>query len=93
MNKKIEAITKKMREERRQKNKELLQILTDLVNKSDGNLRFSQILSGYGFVKYVNPFDKRIKDGTEMQFWENEFYAEPRDVLKRVLENLERIDG
>lgn len=92
MNKKILAITKKMREERREKNKELLQILTDLVEKTDGNLRFSQILAGYGFVQDVSPFD-RERAGSTKPFWENEFYTEPREVLERVLKELKRIDG
>ncbi len=46
-------------------------------------MRFSQILQNFGFVKAERPAhpDQRIS-------WQNEFYMEPQDVLKRVKQRI-----
>lgn len=62
-------------------NVELSTILNDLMLKNP-DLRFSQILYAYGFVKPNRP----TKDAGEA--WQNEFYLEPEEVLKRVKERL-----
>lgn len=88
-------MSKDLQEQRRKANKELLDILTKIVEKTDGHLRFSQILAGYGFVKDINPFDA-ILQGVEavrgMRFWHNEFNKEPDKVLERVKAEYKRIE-
>lgn len=89
-------MSKELQDKRRQANKELLEILTKIVQRTDGHLRFSQILAGYGFTKDVSPFDAILKDAETvrgMQFWHNEFYTEPDKVLERVKKEYKRIEG
>lgn len=77
-----------MRTQRKQANEELLRILTEIVKNTNGNLRFSQILAGYGFVSDANP----LVHGPG-QFWENEFYYDPDVILERVKERYRKIKG
>ena len=45
------------------------------------DLRFSQILLNYRFVKQVRP----VKPNPDIWHnWQDEFYLEPNEVLKRV---------
>lgn len=64
-------------------NTELLQILFDLVLKNP-QLRFSQILNDYGFV---------IHNGIGLSDvgWEDEYYVEPAEILKRVKKTIETL--
>lgn len=70
---------------RREATIELLRILGRLVAKHP-ELRFSQILQTYGFVKPNRPAnpEQRID-------WQNEFYMEPVELLKRVQERVRDI--
>lgn len=77
-----------LRTQRKQANEELLRILTEIVKNTNGNLRFSQILAGYGFVSDANP----LVHGPG-QFWENEFYCEPNVILERVKKLYREIEG
>lgn len=49
-------------------------------------MRFSQVLQNYGFIKPERPAkpDARIS-------WQNEFYVEPQEVLKRVKRYVENL--
>ena len=67
---------------------ELLQILGQLILENP-HLRFSQILDNYGFVKPARPINPAHAEQFNVQ-WQNEFYMEPVDLLKRVKD---RIDG
>lgn len=72
---------KKLSQKRKADNQALLMILTELINKTGGNLRFSQILSGYGFVGQK-----------DLGSWKDEFYTEPGDILERVKKEYARIE-
>lgn len=63
---------------RKESNIDLLNILEYLIEKHP-DLRFSQILQSYGFVKPNRP----TKDQGQVD-WQNEFYSEPDEILKRV---------
>ena len=65
-------------------NTELILRLHSLVEEHD-DLRFSQILDVYGFVKPERP----AREGSGI-VWQNEFYLEPVELLKRVSN---RMDG
>ncbi len=68
--------------QRQLKNIELLEILTKIVAQNP-DLRFSQILSSYGFVKHTRPLEQASAHLHNVD-WEDEFYAEPEKVLARV---------
>ncbi len=77
----------KFDQQRQCNNQKLVDILQKLVNENSSQ-RFSQILQNFGFVKPERPAnpDQRIS-------WQNEFYSEPEDVLKRVEERVKDIEG
>lgn len=60
----------------------LLHLLSKIIMEHPEQ-RFSQILQNYGFVKPNRPAnpDQRID-------WQNEFYTEPQEIIKRVQERL-----
>ena len=68
---------------RQEQNKELVKLLSELIEQHP-DLRFSQILFNFGFVKQDRPANPNLGVG-----WQNEFYLESEKVLKRVLERLE----
>ena len=51
------------------------------------DLRFSQILQSYGFVKPLRPHKDALIE------WQNEYYIEPQTILDRVMECITNIDG
>jgi hypothetical protein len=63
-------------------NVELLEILTKIVVQNP-DLRFSQILSAYGFVRHNRPVSQTGADLANVH-WKDEFYEEPEVILKRV---------
>jgi hypothetical protein len=63
---------------RLQYNKLLLGKLEDLIHENK-DLRFSQILDVYGFVRGTRPANP--EHGVD---WVNEFYMEPQELLTRV---------
>lgn len=65
-------------------NKELVKLLEQLV-ESNPDLRFSQILSAFSFIKH------RHLIGQAEIVWEDEFYKEPNEVLKRVIRRVKDI--
>jgi hypothetical protein len=64
---------------RLQANIQLLKILEALIKEQGADLRFSQILQSYGFVRQTRPAKPDL--GIE---WMNEFYEEPEVILERV---------
>jgi hypothetical protein len=72
---------------RYQANKRLLEILSRLI-ENNPDLRFSQILYSFGFVKGTRPANPDL--GVD---WQNEFYKEPNEILERVNRRAEDIDG
>jgi hypothetical protein len=62
---------------RKEANIKLLEILTETINKHE-DIRFSQALVNLDMVKYLG-------DST----WVNDYYLEPRDLLKRVEEKIQ----
>lgn len=59
-------------------NIELIEILTEYVNMYP-DMRFGQILQNFGFIKPNRPANpERMID------WQNEFYVESDEILKRV---------
>jgi hypothetical protein len=68
-------------------NKRLLEILNRLV-ENNPDQRFSQILRNNSFVRETRPVKAEI--GVQLDIkWENEFYIESSDLLKRVERCLE----
>jgi hypothetical protein len=67
---------------RQKANEELVKVLNELI-QNNPDLRFSQILYSYRFVKPNRP---TIDAGDN---WQNEFYVEPVELLKRVNQALE----
>lgn len=63
---------------RQEKNQELVDILQFLI-EINPDLRFSQILYSYGFVKANRPASPKARID-----WQNEFYTEPDEIIKRV---------
>lgn len=76
-------------EKRRYTNGELVMLLYKLIQENP-TMRFSQILSNFDFVKQDQIDD--ISGGTT-QFWQDEFYLEPTELLKRVKTAIERINN
>lgn len=72
---------------RHQTNKRLLEILSRLI-ENNPDLRFSQILYNFGFVKGLRPANPDL--GVD---WQNEFYEEPGKILERVVRRAEDING
>lgn len=70
---------------RKEATMELLQILGQLILEHPEQ-RFSQILSNYGFVKATRPANPELRID-----WQNEFYMEPVELLKRVQERVRDI--
>lgn len=64
--------------DRQMNNEFLLHELEHLINIHP-DLRFSQILQNYGFIKPERPARPENKIG-----WQNEFYVEPEVILERV---------
>lgn len=71
---------------RQNDNYELAYILLNLIDKHP-DLRFSQILDSFGFVKAQRP----TKDKGQIS-WQNEFYMEGKDLLKRVEQRITDIE-
>lgn len=71
---------------RQQTNRRLVEILNRLV-ENNPDLRFGQILSSYGFVEDQN------YAGMGGPAWEDEFYTEPNEILKRVNKRVEDLNG
>jgi len=67
----------------------LLGLLGQLVIENP-NMRFSQILQNYGFVKPARPINPAHAEEFNVQ-WQNEFYLEPVALLKRVQERIHDI--
>ncbi len=69
-----------LQDERLTANMELTELLMELVMENP-DMRFSQILSGFGFIK-----DESYADayGGWMSMWRNESNLEPINVLTRV---------
>lgn len=63
-------------------NRKLVEYLIDIIEQHP-DLRFSQILSVFRFVRTTRPVRPNV---TEVN-WENEFYVEPEQILKRVFPN------
>lgn len=70
-------------QKRQQVNKQLVDLLAVLVD-SYPSLRFSQILANFEFVKTEH-------DSRGYASWNDEYYAEPEIVHKRVSEAVQRI--
>lgn len=64
-------------------NQELVDVLQYLV-ETYPDLRFSQIMNIWGFVKEERPARSELSIS-----WQNEFYTEPNVILKRVKQRLE----
>lgn len=62
-------------------NEKLINTLSEL-SKQNPSLRFSQLLSVFGFVT-DEAFEKH-------KYWKNEFYTEPGDVFLRVAKILKK---
>lgn len=73
----------KFDQDRLEANRELVEILTNLVEEQPTQ-RFSQLLRNAGFIKENRP----AKPDNPNIYWQNEFYMEPQDVLKRVKRRL-----
>lgn len=78
-------------ENRYEKNKELLQKLQELI-ENNKDLRFSQILAVYGFVRETRPISTS-SDLYSCVNWTNEFYLESKDLFKRVEKRINDIDN
>ena len=68
-------------------NTKILQELAILIGKNP-DLRFSQILDVFGFVKAERPANSENRIS-----WQNEFYMEPDEVLKRVQQRIKDIEA
>jgi hypothetical protein len=67
---------------RQQANRQLIRILTEIVETCP-DLRFSQILSAFGFVRHTRPIKQEGADLHRVE-WLDEFYKEPQELLERV---------
>lgn len=74
---------------RQEANLELLKIMEMLIN-TQTDMRFSQILLAYGFVKQERP--AKPKEERPIS-WQDEFFMEPEKVLKRVKQRWKDING
>ena len=63
-------------------NSELLMILGELIQQNP-DLRFGQILQGYGFIKCERPAKAESRIG-----WQNEYYVEPDVLLERIKQRI-----
>lgn len=63
-------------------NIELVKILTDLVN-TNPDLRFSQILANFDFVKQIPQYHHEV-DEIIGHVWLDEYNLEPSELLERV---------
>lgn len=70
-------------------NLELIFILVRLV-QNNPQMRFSQILVNFGFVKNELQHDDVFI--TKLGPWKDEFYLESKDLLKRIKFRLEELD-
>lgn len=77
----------KLKEQRIHANRLLLEQLALMINEFP-DLRFSQILSNFGFVKqYVSDMN-----GANANYsWVDEYYLEPNELLKRVTESIQKV--
>jgi len=71
---------------REENNLELQKLLHFLIIMNP-NMRFSQILLNFGFVKQERPAKPEARIS-----WQDEFYMEPEVVLKRVKKRIEDIE-
>ena len=71
---------------REEANWKLINLLQYLQYKHP-DLRFSQILQNFAFIKPQRP----VKNKGE-QSWQNEFYLEGEDLLKRVEKRIEDVE-
>lgn len=72
---------------RQQANYQLTNLLHEIVKKYP-DLRFSQILQNFDYIK-VQEIKGMNAGGTyHYLVWKDEFYLEPQDLLKRVEESL-----
>lgn len=51
------------------------------------DMRFSQILQNFGFIKPIRP----AKDSSQVD-WQNEFYVEGGQLLDRVIRRIEDVE-
>jgi hypothetical protein len=72
---------------RQENNRELLYLLEDLIQHNP-DMRFSQILQSFGFVKPQRP----TMDQGRIS-WQNEFNIEPGDLLVRVNHRIDSIEN
>lgn len=75
-----------MKYPRHKKNREILSLFCDLVDKYP-DMRFSQILLAFGFVKQTRPARPEARID-----WQDEFYMESEVVLKRVKQRIEDVE-
>jgi len=64
---------------RQQANRQLVAELFNII-EANPDLRFSQILSAYGFVRQ----ERAVRFDDIGVTWQNDFYKEPTDLLERV---------
>lgn len=78
----------KLKAQRIQANKLLLEQLSVMVNQFP-DLRFSQILANFGFVKTVRDFEH---NGNSLNpSWADEYHLEPTELLKRVIKSIKEV--
>jgi hypothetical protein len=66
---------------RKQVNRQILAELFNLVeDPNHSDMRFSQLLSVYGFVRQ----ERAVRFEDVGVCWQNEFYTEPKEILDRV---------
>jgi hypothetical protein len=68
---------------RQEANLKLADILKEMI-QNNPDIRFSQVLYAFGFIKPNRP---TIDAG---DYWQNEFYTEPTEVLERVIARIEK---
>ena len=68
---------------RQEANQKLVDILNRLV-QNNPDMRFHQLLQAYNFIT-VGDLDE-----TSSPKWINEFYSEPKEIVKRVERELQR---
>jgi hypothetical protein len=61
----------------------LLAIRLLLIVIRNPHLRFSQILSVFGYVKHTRPVKQETADTHRVE-WKDEFYLEPKELSERV---------
>lgn len=64
---------------RQEANRQLVAELFNLIEQNP-DLRFSQIMSVYGFVRQ----ERAVRFEDIGVSWQNDFYTEPTDILERV---------